>query len=211
MTKNEVVAVGLKYTKWQTHDRYEMLYDRAFEARLLDGDLVECGVALGGSAAVFAGAAIRAKPAGKEIQQLYLCDTYTGLPPAHPVFDGVKAQGMTGRCAGPVESVQSALKEIGFPTDKIHIVQGLYADTLPAMRHRVEKIALLHIDADWYDSTKICLELLAPKVVSGGFIIVDDYGFWEGCRKACDEWFAVKGKPKLNTIPKSPQVWWQIP
>lgn len=63
------------------------------------------------------------------------------------------------------------------------------------------KIALLHIDGDWYASVKVCLEELYDAVVPGGFILFDDYGYWPGCKRAVDEFFRKKKhKPKLHKI-----------
>ena len=55
------------------------------------------------------------------------------------------------------------------------------------------RIALLHIDADWYESVKLVLERLYDRVSPGGFVVLDDYGYWEGCRRAWSEFWAGRG------------------
>jgi hypothetical protein len=68
-----------------------------------------------------------------------------------------------------------------------HLIKGWFNDTLSAHKERIGKIALLHLDGDWYESVKVCLDELYDSVIQGGFIVIDDYGHWQGCRKATDE------------------------
>jgi hypothetical protein len=70
-------------------------------------------------------------------------------------------------------------------------VRGKVEDTLPAQAP--EQIALLRLDTDWYESTRHELEHLYPRLVSGGVLIIDDYGYWQGARQATDEYFAGRG------------------
>jgi hypothetical protein len=72
-------------------------------------------------------------------------------------------------------------------SDNVYYYEGWFQETLPVCKDQIEKIAILRLDADWYASTKICLEFLYDKVVPGGFVIIDDYGTYEGCKKAVDE------------------------
>ena len=78
-------------------------------------------------------------------------------------------------------------------SEAVHLVQGWFEDTIPQVKERMGPIALLHLDGDLYQSTKTCLEELYPAVVSGGFVVIDDYGDWKGCRKAVEEYFAAHG------------------
>ena len=75
--------------------------------------------------------------------------------------------------------------------DQVQFTKGLFQDTLPASD--VSQIALLHIDGDWYESVKTCLDNLYDKVAPGGIIQIDDYGDWKGARKATDEFFGRRG------------------
>ena len=91
-------------------------------------------------------------------------------------------------CDSPLEEVKQTMRSTGYPIDKIEFVQGKVESTLP--NTTPEKIALLRLDTDWYESTKCELEYLFPKLVPGGVLIIDDYGHWDGCRKAVNEYFA---------------------
>jgi hypothetical protein len=83
--------------------------------------------------------------------------------------------------------------------EDVHLVKGLFQQTLPATD--IPRIALLHIDGDWYDSVKVCLEHLYDRVVPGGIIQFDDYGYWQGAKKAVDEFFARRGlDPQIEPL-----------
>ena len=69
------------------------------------------------------------------------------------------------------------------------LIKGIVEKTLLEPKNLPEKISILRLDTDFYESTKIELEILYPKLVSGGFLIIDDYGHFKGCRKAVDEYF----------------------
>ena len=70
---------------------------------------------------------------------------------------------------------------------KLYFVKGWFNNTIPIHKKSIGKIALLHLDCDWYESVKFCLEELYDNIIKGGFIIIDDYGHWKGCKKAVDE------------------------
>jgi len=88
---------------------------------------------------------------------------------------------------------------------EIHLVEGDVAQTLT---HTVpETIALLRLDTDWYESTRIGLEVLYPRLAVGGVCILDDYGHWQGARKAVDDYFEALGhRPYMHTIDYSGRV-----
>ena len=75
------------------------------------------------------------------------------------------------------------------PSERLKIVPGWFQDTLPKVP--IKKIAVLYVDADWYDSVKLVLETLYQKVVPNGFIVIDDYYVWPGCRQAVDEFMTA--------------------
>jgi hypothetical protein len=94
---------------------------------------------------------------------------------------------------------------------RIHIRQGWFQETLPVAKHEIGPIAVLRLDGDWYDSTKVCLENLYDLVTVGGFVLIDDYGYWEGCRRAVDEFLASrKLEVALNAVDDS-GVWFEVP
>src|SRR5207244_6492838 len=99
----------------------------------------------------------------------------------------------------PIEEVESNLRGTGYPPDKLHFVAGRVEDTL--QRYAPDRIALLRLDTDWYESTRHELVHLFPRLTDGGVLIIDDYGHWAGSRKAVDEYFATEGRrPLLSRI-----------
>jgi hypothetical protein len=90
---------------------------------------------------------------------------------------------------------------IGYPRELTVFHVGWFEETIPVAVESVERIALLRIDGDWYESTRVCLAHLYPLVSSGGIVVVDDYGRWKGCRTAVDEFLSgTKRPPFLNHI-----------
>ena len=166
----------------------------------LPGDFVECGVWKGGSSMV---AALSLIQAGQTERGVWLYDTFEGMsePEDGDVdYSGLSARGRMQRdgyehpgqwCHGPLETVQNAMALTGYPTDRVRFVQGKVEDTLPGTLP--EQIAVLRLDTDWYASTKHELEHLFPRLVRGGVLLIDDYGHWQGCRRAVDEYFAEYG------------------
>jgi hypothetical protein len=80
-------------------------------------------------------------------------------------------------------------------------VKGWFQDTLPVWQNKIPDIAILRLDGDWYESTRICMETLYSKLVSGGICIIDDYGYNSGCRKAVHEYLDKhKENPLMGKI-----------
>jgi predicted O-methyltransferase YrrM len=99
----------------------------------------------------------------------------------------------------PAEEVRAALLSTGYPEERVHLVEGKVEDTLPAAAP--EEIAVLLLDTDWYESTRHELEQLYPRLSPGGVLILDDYGHYEGARRAVDEYFAAHGgRPLLTRV-----------
>lgn len=154
----------------------------------IPGDFVECGVYLGGNVII-----------GKKFfdsvgvvdKKYYAFDTFEGMTQpgendpnkAHQIWKDVAA------CIGPLEEVINEFKNHGVFDERIVIVKGDVMQTLADPSNLPEKISLLRLDTDWYESTKFELEVLYSKLVPGGYLIIDDYGHWDGCRKAVDEFF----------------------
>lgn len=150
-------------------------------ARDIPGDLVECGTARGGSAALM-GLTLARLGARRT---LWVFDTFEGLPPSTEADPDLKITRLyAGSCRGHLSEVQALFDRLGI-LGQCKLVKGLFQDTLPGCG--VEKIAVLHLDCDWYESVKVCLDFLYDRVSSGGVIQVDDYGAWAGARKAVDE------------------------
>lgn len=158
---------------------------RALITAGVEGDIVECGSARGGSAALMAVCLKRQKSDKK----IHLFDTFDGLP--EPTDDDPEhAAEWVGKCRGGLDEVQELFDSLEV-RDRAVFVKGRFDETLAY--HAPQRVALLHLDADWYESTKICLDVLWDKLVPGGIMQVDDYGTWDGCRKAVDEFFEARG------------------
>jgi hypothetical protein len=173
----------------------------------IDGDVVECGVWRGGSSML---AALRLLELADTERTLWLYDTFEGMPdPGEHDADATGAalewERHRGQTDDPVfafaslDDVKANLATTGFPAERLRYVQGKVEETIPAMLP--ERIALLRLDTDWYDSTRHELEHLYPLLAPGGILIIDDYGHWQGARKAVDEWHAtVSPAPLLTRI-----------
>lgn len=140
------------------------------------GDIVECGVYKGGSATLLADTIKR--DAGRKI---WLYDSFQGLPPA-TAEDGARAQEYTGRLVGDEKKVRELLLSAKIPQGRVIIRKGFFAETF--REPLPEKVGFLHIDADWYDSVLLCLKVFYPRLSEGGIVLLDDFGDWEGARKA---------------------------
>ena len=166
---------------------------------VLDGNvagcLVECGVWKGGSSIIMA---LAVKSAGQR-RHIHLFDSFEGLPEptkedgdSAAAYSGGRNQGKLAtinQCLAGVDEVRHLiLNEVKVPPELAHFHVGWFQNTVPGDAGQVGPIALLRLDGDWYDSTRICLEHLYPLLSRGGIIILDDYFTWEGCSKATDEY-----------------------
>jgi len=169
----------------------------------IPGDIVECGVWKGGSMMVVARTLLELRDTSRT---LHLFDTFEGMPPPTETdvdFAGLSAQLRLSRSAkddnvwavAPLEGVKSAVLGVGYDASKIRFVKGPVEETIP--REAPERIALLRLDTDWYESTRHELVHLFPRLSPGGVIIIDDYGHWKGARKATDEYLGEHGIPLL--------------
>lgn len=161
----------------------------AASVRHIPGDIVECGTWRGG---MIAGVADVLGPE----RHYYLFDSYEGLPPVKEI-DGEAALAWSRDVNGPnyhdncrASEDEAQLAMSMSSAKSVTIVKGWFEETLPSAS--VGPIAILRMDADWYDSTKQILNNLAPRVVSGGLILVDDYYTWEGCTRAVNECAAAR-------------------
>jgi len=169
-------------------DRLKKLREliRRLDEEGVAGDIVECGTCNGGSGALMAHTVSQ----GSRPRHVWLLDSFQGLPPATEQ-DGADAQQWTGFCRGSQSSVRSVLQKLAVPEQSVTLVPGWFNETLPTLE--VGEIALLHIDADWYESVLDVLEALYDRVVDGGYVVLDDYGYWEGCSRAWKDFCDRRG------------------
>jgi O-methyltransferase len=175
----------------------------------IGGDIVECGVWKGGSMMAIAHTLLRMNDINRN---LYLFDTFEGMtPPSQEdlsftndnalqlLQDSNKEDQTSIWCYASLEEVMTNLHSTGYASDKIYFIKGEVEKTIP--EKSPDQIAVLRLDTDWYESTRHELENLFPRLVPGGVIIIDDYGYWKGCRKATDEYiFNNKIQILLNRI-----------
>jgi O-methyltransferase len=161
---------------------------RRIEDEKIPGDVIECGVYKGGTAAILARTATRSKMG----RTVWLFDSFQGMPPTTDI-DGNEAKEWVGRLATNPDEVKTVLERAGAELSRVRIVPGFYEDTLQTAE--IPKIALLNLDCDWYESVKLCLQRFYDSVVPGGFISFDDYGYWPGCKLAVDEFFKERALP----------------
>ena|ERR1700761_1638038 len=163
------------------------------------GDIVECGVWKGGS---MMAAALTLLNLGVK-RRLYLFDTFAGMTKPTAVdrdyegtsgFELLKIGALDDENI-PLEEVRTNLRSTGYDENLITYIKGPVEETLPDKAP--DTIAVLRLDTDWYESTRHELEHLFPRVSSGGVVIIDDYGHYEGARKAVDEFIAATKLPLL--------------
>jgi O-methyltransferase len=166
------------------------------------GDVVECGVWRGGSSMLGALALLARDESSRT---LWLYDTFEGMTPPGELdvkYDGAAASEELARqerradvvndwCVATIEDVRSNMQATGYPMDRVRLVQGKVEDTIPAQTP--DAIAVLRLDTDWFESTWHELIHLYPRLVPGGVLIVDDYGWWKGAREAVDRYFTEHG------------------
>jgi hypothetical protein len=179
-------------------------------ARDIPGDFAECGVWRGGSVLAMI---LTLQELGRDDREIHLYDTFEGMTEpteqdvsshdAPAVETWREAQG-AGERAWPEyfdpstfneDTVRETLLATGYPADRLHLVAGPVEETLPA--RAPERLALLRLDTDWYESTRHELEHLYPRLAEGGVLIIDDYGHWQGARRAVDEYFSAQAPPLL--------------
>lgn len=195
----------------QNYASLSNVYDltELIENNRLPGAIVECGVWRGGCAAVMAAVAAKAR----SHRRIWLFDSFEGMPEASSEDIGEDAQCLSGNLRSgrlvPIGTNVASIDEVRnllFNTlrleeNNVTIVRGWFQNTVPEYQSRIGPIAILRIDGDWYESTRVCIENLYDNVVDGGYVIIDDYGFFPGCKKAVDEFVERRAlKARLTAI-----------
>ena len=202
----ELLKTVRPFTGTSAERMYALLNAVRYVARNeIAGDMVECGVWRGGSMMLIARALLELKQTDRV---LYLYDTYAGMTapsaqdatqfektsPAESFEARKKEEGVVDWCYAPIEEVRKNMSSTGYPEDKLQFIKGPVEKTIPG---RIpDQIALLRLDTDFYESSMHELVHLFPRLVSGGVLILDDYGHWEGQRIAVEE-YIEKHKVKL--------------
>ena len=152
--------------------------------RDVPGDLIETGIWRGG-ATIFMRAALEVF--GDASRRVWAADSFEGLPKPNPAraSDAKDALWRYPELAISLEEVQGNFARYGMLDDRVRFLVGWFDQTLPTAP--IDRLSLLRLDGDMYDSTMVALEALYEKVSPGGYVIVDDYGAHAGCREAIDE------------------------
>jgi O-methyltransferase len=192
-------------TFWDFYDRckdYSLVHVTGFynvfqsfhylAANRIRGNAVECGCFLGGIAMFMGLLRARLDLADMEI---ILFDTFQGAPAGST--DVVLGSPFVEPCTLPSyrDAVPETIARVVGSTDGYRLVEGLVEETLPDAQ--TGDLALLRLDTDYYSSTAVEYKVLYPRLASGGVLIVDDYGLFQGSRRATDEYLAQLEKPPL--------------
>jgi O-methyltransferase len=199
----------LTYLKDEKLARIEQALSDISESGV-EGHCVECGIALGGSGIIIS----TLMPDGREFHGY---DVFGMIPPPTSDKDDEKSKARyetirTGQSRGIggdpyygyiddlYQHVVDNFARFGQPVDGARIVlhKGFFQDTL----HPTTAIAFAHIDCDWYDPVKLCLERIVPSLSAGAYVVLDDYNDYGGCRVAVDEFLAAN--PEVDVIARAP-------
>jgi len=188
------------------------------EDERLPGAAAECGVWSGGGIGLMA---LASRRAGNRNRRFHLFDSFEGLPQPsaddqdvlrdfrsqHPdlplnQLGAASSLRSIGACVGANADAVRDFLTSGLGIDPAQLVfhVGWFQETVPAARNSIGPLAVLRIDGDWYESTKVCLDNFYDLVVDRGFVIIDDYGTFAGCRKAVDEMMSQRGIPANRLV-----------
>jgi hypothetical protein len=171
-------------------ERLENTYNQCKKFENTNYSFVECGVAKGGCLAMM-------KIASGKNNKIFGFDSFEGMPDitskdidyynkSCPLTDIGK---VGDNLSGGIDNVYNTFNYLNLNMNNVELIKGFFQDTLQIKENidNIGEIAVLRLDGDWYESTKICLEKLYDKVIDGGVIIIDDYGHWIGAKRAVDE------------------------
>ena len=164
----------------------------------IEGDYVECGVWKGGN---IIGMIKYLEYYNNINNNVWLYDTFSGMTNPEDVdvdLNNNKSINLLHnelvKAYSPLDEVKNNINNVieEYPNENIKYVVGDVSETLLIEENLPDSISLLRLDTDWYKSTKIELEVLYDRLSDGGVLIIDDYGHWQGCKKAVDEFFQGK-------------------
>ena len=157
---------------------------RRAEAGGIPGVVMECGVLDGGTAALMAWAT---RDSGRAA---HLFDAWRGMPP-RAEQDGAEADRWVGQIVGSPRRARRAMRRLNVDPARVRLHAGWFHETFPAAADEIDAVAVLHVDCDFYDPTRLTLETWWPRLSPGGFAQFDDYTSFRGCRAAVDEFRAA--------------------
>lgn len=161
------------------------------------GAIVECGVLDGGTAGLMAWAT---RGSGRPI---HLFDAWQGLPETS-VEDGAESETWVGQVVGSPKRVLAVMRALNIPRERVTLHRGWFHETFPSAH--IDHVALLHIDCDFYEPARLCLEKWYPVLSPGGYVQLDDYSVFPGFKKAVDEFLAKHPELKLEAVGDAAQA-----
>jgi len=221
--ESKLILEDYKYSIKNTHRSVLQILNiedaiKQIKANNIEGSLVEAGMYTGGASAYMLLSASR--NLGNTNREYWGFDSFQGMPMPSPedgdyaamwvagvnlssISEDSKYKGSRINLAN-IKDVKRYIEGTGYDAERLHIVKGWFHETLIQCADNIGKIALLRLDADFYEPTRISLEILYPLLVDKGILIIDDYGAFEGCKKAVDEYFEEAGiKPVLHYVDHS--------
>ncbi len=194
-----IEQIIIKGTTLVGRERLLNLYNQCKKFNNTNYSFVECGVAKGGCLAMM-------KFASGKNNKIFGFDSFEGMPDItkEDLGDYNKSCPLTSfgkvgdNLSGGIDNVYNSFNKLNLNMDNVTLVKGFFQDTLQIQENidNLGKIAILRLDGDWYESTKVCLEKLYDNVIEGGVIIIDDYGHFVGAKNATDEF---RQKNKITT------------
>ena len=173
--------------------------------RGIQGDFLEAGIWRGG-ASIFMRAIL--KNFGINDRLVWFADSFNGLPIAKPEYpeDRDDKQYQHKELAVSLVQVKSNFQSFDLLDKQVNFIEGWFDETL--FDAPFEKISLLRLDGDMYESTFVALEALYHKVSVGGYVIVDDYGYIASCKKAVHDFLEKNGLyPEIHQIDWTGVYW----
>tara|TARA_B100000242_G_scaffold290148_1_gene261094 strand:+ start:29 stop:871 length:843 start_codon:yes stop_codon:yes gene_type:complete len=179
----------------------------------IKGDFVECGSWRGGNAIA---AQLKMYNLG-EARKIYLYDTFVGMTEPNPeldnsihqedsvldFYDSNQEDEYNKWCFASKEEVKSNFTKYGRGLSGVHLIKGDVKETLKIEENLPQEISILRLDTDWYESTLLELEVLYPRLVKGGILLIDDYGYWKGAELAVEEYFSRPYTPNKPFLARS--------
>jgi O-methyltransferase len=194
----EIISVGARYSMTTLERQWALVQALEHVHREgVAGDIVECGVWRGGNLII---AALMRERFGLSAQ-IWGYDTFEGMSApteadralhyeevAADTFEKTRRGEFSDWCYSAIDEVRTNI-ERHVPNADIRLVKGKVEDTLTDPKNLPERISILRLDTDWYESTKVELEILYPRLAPGGVLIIDDFGDWAGAKLAVEEYF----------------------
>jgi O-methyltransferase len=165
--------------------------------RNVPGDLIETGVWRGGGS-ILMRAVLKAH--GITNRRVLVADSFQGFPPEDGVPDYINKA-----CTASRQTVEANFRKYGLLDDQVVFLEGWFKDTLPSAP--IDRLAIMRLDGDLYNSTMDALNALYPKLSAGGYCIIDDYAI-DGCQQAVDEYRLQHSiSSPLNVIDFTGRFW----